>query len=200
MRLRQNSYYMSYEFLPIRLKNEEENRKPVFVSFGAGAHTVHYEGGSSRLHGYKTPENFFHPSKWWAHDYKQVENQRLFEGIPWLDMTHLADTKEGRERSISGPMVDVGCFPGERRGSRGVELSCRLREELRAGFLEQVCYFMENPQEPAGSFTMVSMEEHCAAWKLLGAHAGVIRSGRFAEMDEPPPGQAHYCEDLVRRW
>ena len=174
------------EFLPIRYTDSD--RKDLrFLSFGAGGFTL-YTGDHSRLSGYRTRENFFKPSKWWTHQHRELEDPRLFEGLPWMDMTHLADSAVGRSMSIRGPLVGPHLRPGERETLSGLQDSAwkwvGLQGEFAAIFRLACIHEQEDSKRP-GPLDQVSIEEYCFMWRQVGAHVGTIQAGVFVEIDCP---------------
>lgn len=159
---------------------------PRLVCFGRG-HTIHFArtvepgGGSSLMteQGYDSPEDFFQPSKWWAHDWLEQRDKAEFEGVPYVDKRAAVETPEGMEWVLKGPLVDVDLDDGEVSELPPISpiMGFGLAHSGFGGLLAM--HLAQKSKAKRGSLDGVSVAEYVAGWWKHGATVGVIQDGQF---------------------
>lgn len=173
--------------LEIRIKRSRET--PGLVVFGKAGHSVYYKrdagNGSCHESGYDDPENFFSPSKWWAHDYMEQRDSTQYEGVRWINMREAVETEAGYRQVFRGPMVDVDLEPGQVDACpepSPIMASAMIGDpgnDFGKLLVLQKAHTMT--KRTPGPLDSVDTEEYCRLWKAVGAKVGTIRNGQFVE-------------------
>jgi hypothetical protein len=176
--------------LPIRYEKISGDKPPKLLCFGAGGHTLHLTH-SHYAFGYHSIGDYFQPSKWWAHEHREVANPRDYEGVPWRDMSFMAHTSAAIDLSFNGPLVNVDLKCGELQDFGGIGDRPILRTDQSKTFEDRVRHIIETyqgnrPFKRPGPLDQVSTEEYAAQWKMAGGKVGTVQAGCFVEMDDDP--------------
>jgi len=165
---------------PVRIVSEPGK----LISFGVAGHVIHF-GHGKRLEGYETPESFFRPSRWWAHDYATREDPAPWEGVAWVDKRDAIETDEGYRWVFRGPMVNVDLPPGgvhrcpDLAGS--IMAAAMIQDGGTFGALLTAQEVHRATAATPGPLDDVDVETYLAGWKAHGARVGHIRGGLFVE-------------------
>jgi hypothetical protein len=131
-----------------------------------------------------TPEQFFQPYHWWAHDYLTARDPADWEGVAFIDKREAVETPAGFRLVIAGPMVDPSLDDAEI--SRCPTPDPLLAESLAMqadstyATLTAIQVATATP-EKAGALDCVSVRAFMRLWKEVGARVGYIRAGQFVE-------------------
>lgn len=165
---------------------------PKLVTFGKRGHTIHFArkfeyGGysSSREEGYDDPENFFEPSKWWAHTWMERRDIREFEGCAWVNMREAVETDQGFKMAVSGPMVNVDLADGEidrcPQPSEMMATAMMSEPGNQFGQLLALQGVSRAKREKIGPLDSICISAYLQAWKEVGAMVGRIINGQFVQ-------------------
>jgi hypothetical protein len=172
---------------------QRSNGTPALVTFGRGGSTVYYmprkEGtlnyGVCRREGYDTPDNFFAPSRWWAHDYATRTDPEPYEGVAFVDMREAVEHDAGVKMSISGPMVDITLPPGEiARCPEPSDLLALAVAGNEFGALLSIQGEQRASGAQYGALDSVDIATYQRLWKAAGAKIGKVKDGQFVEYTE----------------
>lgn len=173
--------------LPNRIARFDD--PPALLKFTRSGYTLDFYRKNGRAHqeGYDSPENFFRPSHWWAHDYTTTRDPAQLEGIPWLDIREAVETPEGRRWVFTGPLCDPKLADGQVDDLEVQGLTCAGLisggGEFAALLTMQAAHKATDRKKP-GPLDSVSVAEYVRGWIAHGARGGIIRGGEFVQ--EPP--------------
>lgn len=138
-------------------------------------------GQCSGSGGAETPETFFEPSHWWAHDYREVHVKDVFEGVPYIDTRHMEGTAALIDVAFNGPLLDVTLPPGtvSRFAVNTVSpIMAKAMEGTSYGALLALHLANEGTGK-IGSLDTVSTDLFMAIYRKAGAIVGEVRAGKF---------------------
>lgn len=163
----------------MEIKIQKEENPPKLVTFAATCCVEYSKCHSSGNHN-GSPEKFFEPYHWWAHDYLSQRDPADFEGCPWIDKRAAVQTIEGVKLAISGPMVGVDLSDDEiERCPEPSSLMVATAHPINQSML--AIHHVTKAANPYGSLDYVCIREFMRLWQSVGAKVGYIRNGQFVE-------------------
>ncbi len=160
------------------------DKKPKLIVFHRSGYTAHFSSGHHQT-GYDTPESFFLPSKWWAHDWTTTRDAAQCEGVPWVDLRKAVESESGRKWVYVGPLVNVDLPIGEVDRLTGPDALMAVAFSQSSGEFATLLALhavSRNKGEVAGPLDGVSILEYCDGWKNHGADIGFVNGGEFVKI------------------
>lgn len=174
-----------------RVYIKKHKLQPVLLKFGAGGHTVEFEGGQTSLHGYERQETYFSPSKWWAHDFAEMLSTEQYEGVPYINMRVAVESEDDDianrafKMAIKGPMCDVTLAPGEvarcPEPSQWLKAGLAMEADRTGDYTFASLLALQHAQEGQayGALDSVDIVTFSKLWQDAGAEVGQITDGEF---------------------